>query len=162
MFAPYQCLEVVGNFLVAATGNELHTFNLSTGDQVSSFVVPAPVIDTKALQKAVKEAEKVVLDVTPDSEETPEAGSDNPPAKRRKICDDEKDVEAEEKPEDAKITGKKGLVSNRPASDRSAAPNFIALASTKDGRHVIGVTGEDKSVRVFEHENGVLKQISER
>ena len=163
MFAPYQCLEVVGNFLVAASGNELNTFNFSTGDQVSSLAVPAPVIDTKASQKADKEAEKVVLDVTPDSEVTPEAGSDNPPAKRRKISDDEKkDVEAEEKPEDAKITGKKGLVSNRPTSDRSAAPNFIALASTKDGRHVIGVTGEDKSVRVFEHENGLLKQISER
>lgn len=163
MFAPYQCLEVAGNFLVAATGNELHTFNLETGDRVSAFAVPAPVIDTKASQKADKEEEKVVLDITPDSEANPEAGSDNPPAKRRKISDDEKkEVETEASTTEGKQNGRPKAKQLRPANDGSVAPNFIALASTKDGRHVIGVTGEDKSVRVFEHENGVLKQISER
>lgn len=163
MFAPYQCLEVAGNTLIAATGNELHTFNLETGDQVATFAVTAPVVDVKASQKTDKEAKKVVLDITPDSEETPEAGSDNPPAKRRKISDDEKkDVGAEENTVESKKATRPKAKQLRPANDGSVAPNFIALASTKDGRHVIGVTGEDKSVRVYKHENGVLKQISER
>lgn len=162
MFAPYQCLEVAGNFLVAASGHELHTFNLETGDQVSTWACPAPITDSK-LSKSATETEKVVLNITPESEENAEAGPDDPPAKRRKISDNEKkEVQEEENAVESKSNGRTKAKQLRPATDGSVAPNFNALASTKDGRHVIGVTGEDKSVRVFEHENGVLKQISER
>lgn len=159
MFTPYQCLNVAGGFLVAATGNELHTFNLETGDQVFSWACPAPKADSKESNDSTKEAEKVVLDVTPDSEETREAGNDDPPAKRRKVFENEtQEVREDEKTEESKKNEK------RPTKqfDGSVAPNFIALAVTKDARHVIGVTGEDKHVRVFEHLNGILNQISER
>jgi len=46
---------------------------------------------------------------------------------------------------------------------KQEAPAVIALASTRRGDHVIVVTGEDKSIRVFEHDGrGQLRQISQR
>lgn len=159
MFTPYQCLEIAGGFLVAATGNELHTFNLETGAQVFSWACPAPKADSKDSNNSAKETEKVVLDVTPDSEGTPEAGNDDPPAKRRKVSENENlEVNEEEMAGEPKKIEKP----KTKQFDGSVAPNFIALAVTRDARHVIGVTGEDKHVRVFEHLNGVLNQISDR
>jgi tRNA (guanine-N(7)-)-methyltransferase subunit TRM82 len=46
---------------------------------------------------------------------------------------------------------------------KQEGPVVIALASTRRGDHVIVVTGEDKSIRVFEHDGkGQLRQISQR
>ncbi len=48
-------------------------------------------------------------------------------------------------------------------SELRTAPAVIAIASTRDGDHVIVVTGEDKSIRVFEqYERGQLRCISQR
>ena len=49
------------------------------------------------------------------------------------------------------------------AVGKQEAPAVIALTSTTGGDHVIVVTGEDKSIRVFEHDGrGHLRHISQR
>jgi hypothetical protein len=43
------------------------------------------------------------------------------------------------------------------------APNVIAIEATPDGSHAVIITGEDKSVRVFEvSDQGVLTEKSQR
>jgi len=85
-----------------------------------------------------------------------------PPAKKRKLS---ASVPVEAKP--VSKEGKKKQNSRLDAvSSGLEAPAVVALAVTKGGRHVIAVTGEDKTIRVFGivQEGGVhrLKQLSQR
>ena len=158
MLAPYQCLEVAGEILVAASGHELQTFDLKTGAEISSWACPRPVVEGKKDQQT----EKVILEVSPEDSEKQETPSEDPPAKRRKISDDEIKKEDVEEKSEVKKNGRPKAKQLRQPADRSLPPNFIALTASKDGKHVVAVTGEDKHVRVFENENGQLKQISSR
>lgn len=160
MLAPYHCLEVAGNILIAASGHELQTFNLETGAEISSWACPRPVVEGKKEQPH----EKVVIEVSPEKSDKPEDGSEDPPAKRRKISDDGEKKEAveDEKSTENKKNGRPKAKQLRQPADRSLPPNFIALTASRDGKYVVAVTGEDKHVRVFENESGQLKQISSR
>jgi tRNA (guanine-N(7)-)-methyltransferase subunit TRM82 len=64
-----------------------------------------------------------------------------PPVKRRKLSG----------AEDQEKNGRK-KANNRSDAVTSGleSPAVISLAVTKEGRHVVAVTGEDKSIRVFE------------
>lgn len=159
MAAPYQLLEVAGDFIVAASGHELRTFNINNGTEISVWACPTPV--SKGKDSSEAEPGKVVLEISPESETT-EAGTDDPPTKRRKISDDEEEAKQDGKPAEEKKDRRAKAKQLRPPTNAAVAPNFIAVAVSKDAKHVVAVTGEDKHVRVFEHENGVLKQISER
>ena len=72
----------------------------------------------------------------------------SPPAKRRKLSA-ARDLQ---EPSEKNGTEKK-KVNNRSDAVASGlqAPAIIALAVTTRGKHVIAVTGEDKSIRVFEN-----------
>jgi tRNA (guanine-N(7)-)-methyltransferase subunit TRM82 len=88
--------------------------------------------------------------------------STSPPAKRRKLSN-----AGDTKPSGEEGKGKKKS-NNRSESVVSGldAPAIIALTVTQDSQHVIAVSGEDKSIRVFERtiEDGkeYLKSVSQR
>ncbi len=126
-----------------------------------------------------KEAPKEVhKEATSLSSPVGEANVENstPPAKKRKLSSEpevkERGNSTPKDPEPETKVGKKKekqpKQNNRSIAVNSGlqAPAVIALAATKDGRHVIAVTGEDKSIRVFENveENGAqrIQQISQR
>lgn len=163
---PYQKLQRSGNILIAARGSSIDTFDLNTGAFLSSWsTAPTPIASAPVLA----------------SLETP--GISTPPAKRRKVSDEE-DVadptpaeEANAKPNvQARGNGNAKKQKKRPQTQTSRAENassglehpaVICLAASEDGKHVVAVTAEDKSVRVLEHvkrenEKQELRQISIR
>ncbi|EKD17319.1 WD repeat domain-containing protein [Drepanopeziza brunnea f. sp. 'multigermtubi' MB_m1] len=166
---PYQCMAKSGNKLVAARGSSIDIFNLQTGSLLSVWKCPASQ-ETKNENGNSKE-----LPITTETSEpmplkeeiNEESG---PPAKKRKLSDEPEPNEDPDKKSEQKSgkNEKKAKPNSRSAAVSSGleAPAVIALAATKDGRHVIAVTGEDKSIRVFEStdEGGVqkLNQISQR
>lgn len=101
---------------------------------------------------------------------------DGPPAKKRKLSSENieaKNGETSASTPNTKQEQQDGKKKKQKQNNRSEAvasglqaPAVIALAATKDGKHVIAVTGEDKSIRVFEsiEEGGShkLQQLSQR
>ncbi|RDW78136.1 hypothetical protein BP5796_05988 [Coleophoma crateriformis] len=87
-----------------------------------------------------------------------EEAANGPPAKKRKLSKASDEVEAQvdtKENTNAKKRGKQLNVFESPA--------VITMESSKAEGHVIAVTGEDKSIRVFEvASNGSLKQVSQR
>ncbi|CZT47976.1 related to tRNA (guanine-N(7)-)-methyltransferase subunit trm82 [Rhynchosporium secalis] len=170
---PYQCMVTCGNVLVAARGSNIDSFNLENGSLLSTWTCPA----SQETQK-----QKPVVTETQKKEETPDISipvegenleENGPPAKKRKLSTESAEVKIDETPipktNQKQQEGKKKQKQNSrsvPVASGLQAPAVIALASTKDGKHVIAVTGEDKSIRVFESiEDGgshKLQHISER
>ena len=156
---PYQCLQRCGSILTGARGSSIDSFSLHDGSLLSTWKCP-PIQGSSncAIESPVKttkqNAESSSLVMAPNEP--------TPPAKRRKLSTgDEKGKLSAQK------EGKK--LNNRFSSVASGlgAPAVTALATTKDGRHVIAVTGEDKCIRVFESSFEVdgghhLRQLSQR
>jgi len=163
MRMPYQCLAKCGNILLAARGSRIDSFNLENGSLLSTWSCPSTqenlngkVADGATIKKiTTQNSESSSVDITLDAP--------SPPAKRRKLSSSEA--------ADVEPGSKEGKKKQNNRSDAVAsgleAPAVIALTATRDARHVIAVTGEDKSIRVFENsieEGGKqeLKQISKR
>jgi tRNA (guanine-N(7)-)-methyltransferase subunit TRM82 len=169
MGMPYQCLKRCGKFLVAARGSSIDTFNeegslLSTLNRLSAedLKIASPVAERTPASLETQESE-FTIDFVPES---------SPPAKRRKLSNASEGGSA---PTSTKENGtKKEQNGAKKGNKRSEAvvsglemPAVILLAATEDGRHVIAVTGEDKSIRVFENtvdgdRKQFLKQLSQR
>ncbi|KAL2064822.1 hypothetical protein VTL71DRAFT_3962 [Oculimacula yallundae] len=169
---PYQCMVTCGNVLVAARGSSIDSFNLEKGLFLSTWTCP---ISQENKNGKVPSTEIEIKEDTPNAVTPSEGGGpeDNgPPAKKRKLSSENVEAKIEETPtpktNQRQQQPKKQKQNNRSDAVASGlqAPAVIALASTKDGRHVIAVTGEDKSIRVFESiEDGgshKLVHISER
>jgi len=159
---PYQCMVKSGNVLVAARGSSLDSFDVFDGSLLSTWKYPsvkrigngqpasAEVITKLATQHSESSSIEIIVDAS------------SPPAKKRKLSASE--------PAGASQDLRKGKKKQNNRSDAVAsgleAPAVIALAVTNSGRHVIAVTGEDKTIRVFENvqEDGVhqLRQLSQR
>ncbi|KAL3418976.1 WD repeat domain-containing protein [Phlyctema vagabunda] len=148
--SPYQCLHRCGDgpVLVAASASRLDSFNLDDGSLLSSWESCSPQ------DQHVKNND---TSVNANARATP-------PAKRRKLSDVQERVEAGTvMPANAQPGHKKVNARSSAASSGPEGPAVIALASTKTGTHVIAVTGEDKSIRVFQHDGrGHLLQLSQR
>jgi len=168
---PYQSLELCFTTLVAARGSQIDTFNMIDGGiYLSSWKCPSPSkegSDSTEISKQNLPVEK------PDVGET--VNESSPVAKRRKLTHEEnvekKDIKGEEteskngdkKGEEAKSKPGKGKRKTSKPPQGNDSPNVILLASTADGQHVVAVTGEDKTIRVFKLSiAGVLEQLSQR
>ncbi|PMD31145.1 hypothetical protein L207DRAFT_591614 [Hyaloscypha variabilis F] len=157
---PYQCMVQCGNLLIAARGSSIDLFEDSS--LLSTWKCPSiqavgkiqhhipEVTTTLATQNSQSSSVEITID------------SSSPLAKKRKLSSSD---QAESKPFLGKGKEKQNNRSNAVLSGLEA-PAVIALAITTDCHHVIAVTGEDKSIRVFElaQEDGVfnLKQLSRR
>lgn len=161
MRAPYQCVGVIGKYLIAASAHRLNTFSLLDGSQISSWACPTPLNDAKPislLKSKNNEDGETQIPSIPAAEAAP-VDSD-PPAKRRKLSDSSnKDAPTSSKNGNG---GKPRPNQQKSADDSSIIPNIIAMTSSNDATYVIIVTGEDKTIRVLRHVNGHLKQISQR
>ena len=81
-----------------------------------------------------------------------------PPSKRRKT-DDESEPPAAAA---AKTPQKQTQRKTRPKSPLDS-PCIVLLKSTDDGKYIVAVTGQDKTVWVLEHVGrGELKELSQR
>lgn len=160
MYAAYQCVEVIGEFVIAASAHTLQTFNLSNGSQISQWACPAQLNKTALATQSeptndedgLQGSGALSIEVT---------GSDsNQPAKRRKLSDpsNEESSSVGRAPKGEKPRA----CSQRTTTKTSIYPNIVALTSSNDGKYVIIVTGEDKTIRVLRHDGGHLQQISER
>lgn len=175
MGLPYQCIKRCGKVLVAAKGSFIDTFNPEDGSLLSTWKCPSAhessnsrpetsgqVLDGPVNRLGTHKSESP-LDVVLES---------SPPAKRRKLSAGDEDGPAQNP---AKENGRKkdqerGKKGNRRLDAVAIgfeAPAVISLAATEDGRHVIAVTGEDKSIRVFQNSfdgdgRHYLSQLSQR
>ncbi|KAI0508373.1 hypothetical protein F5B22DRAFT_621010 [Xylaria bambusicola] len=162
MGLPFQCLSRLGGntLFCAARGCSIQTYDLGVSSH-SLFSWTHP-----SLKQAVN------VDETEDAHDGSEDGTrtgQQPPSKRRKLaCDDVELNGAAEtgqgKP-DAPTSGsksqKKGRTNRQPPTPDM--PFVVLLTATEDGSHVIAVTGQDKTLWVFEHDGkGSLKEISQR
>lgn len=161
---PYQCLKKSGNLLIAARGSSIDLFSLEDLSLLSTW--KCPIVKQTSVKDATKSIAQHSLAEKPETSAVPDTATSQstPPAKRRKVSDEgvsEKQADAEGK--------LKKKANNRLDAVASGleAPAVILLAVTKSGQHVIAVTGEDKSIRVFEiavQEDGkqYLKSVSKR
>lgn len=165
MRMPYQCMTRCGDILVAARGSSIDSFKLEDGLLLSTWNCPSSQhsqdgktpngeLDLTTKVATIQTSESSLVEIALDIS--------SPPAKKRKLSQSGQ-VPTLVEPKD----GKKKQ-NNRSAAVASGleAPAVTVLASTTDGKHVIAVTGEDKSIRVFEHVfiDGAhqLKQLSQR
>lgn len=151
---PYQCLKTCGNLLIAARGSSIESFNLRDGSLNSSWKAPgnpAPAVK--------KEHEEVVALVPQTSDMSVNSTNEDsaPPAKRRRLSATAEEAKVSKGPTMKKVNSR-AQVFNVGLEN----PNVIALAVTRDCRHVIAVTGEDKSIRVLKVEGETLTEISRR
>lgn len=186
---PYQCMAKLGNVLLAARESSIDSLNISDGSLISTWTCPSPPIATNLKKETLQpklEAEKKPTRILEKSESSSVEITlhAEPPAKKRRITKDESEPSSKVEENGAgqnegekalpKTDAKKAAKEPKKKKDnRSEAvasglgsPAVIALVVTKDGKHVVAVTGEDKSIRLFENisENGThsLKQLSQR
>ncbi len=158
MLSAYQCLHKCGDILIAASISRLDSFSLEDGSRLSSWTYPTPGNGQKDKQTTLPRSEGN-LNLLETQHSLMDAAHDNgPPAKRRKLSgSDDGQIVADGHFESKKIKQSDAV------ARRLEAPAFMALTSTKDGKHVIAVTGEDKSISVYEHDGrGQLHHISRR
>lgn len=177
MKTPYNHVHALGEYIFAARGGAIHTFNIAAGQHVSSWKHP----DTEKL--VAPEAEDATTDAGEELKEDVEMepavpASDGPPAKRQRLDEngeakatDDGEVEAEDAQNQQKGDKKKG----KKAKNRSRGgennrlpqapekPLIVLITSTEDGKHVVAVSGHDKTIWVFERDGeGKLTQLSQR
>ncbi|KAL6869620.1 tRNA (guanine-N(7)-)-methyltransferase non-catalytic subunit trm82 [Amphichorda felina] len=175
MKIPYNQVHANGGIIFAARSGQIQTFSAQDGKLISTWKHP----DVEKVAEAVKnnaEAEK-----EPQEEDQEEAqDEDQPPAKRQKTTGAEdvsasKPTEGEPVQEDAasakggRNKRKKGksahqhAKSGRTVSKVPDRPIVTHLTSTADGKHLLAVTGHDKTIWVFEHDGaGHLSNLSHR
>ncbi|CAL3964108.1 unnamed protein product [Diplocarpon coronariae] len=171
---PYQCMVTCGDGLVAARGSSIDSFNLQSGSLLSTWTCPASQESKKESDSPAQSSEKHEASSTHPEIAEVLVEETGPPSKKRKLSNDPEKGHQSPAPKDQKLDQKRGNKERKQKQNyRSVAvstgletPAVIALAATTDGRHVIAVTGEDKSIRVFDRieEGGVqkLQQISQR
>jgi tRNA (guanine-N(7)-)-methyltransferase subunit TRM82 len=138
---PYQCLKQCGTILIAARGSSIDSFSLDDHSLLSTWKCSSsqqPNISPETSKKLTPQNSESSVDIV--------LSSADPPAKRRKLSNAGDSQKPNEKNGKKKANNRSDAVSSG-----LQAPAVIALAATKGGEHVIAVTGEDKSIRVFEN-----------
>lgn len=148
MALPYHLVKVCGSTVFAAQGSDIHSFT-SGLEYVSTWKYPVQ-------QRSEPSAPPV------EAQESP--APEGPPAKRRKVANNDQEPTSNghvaASSTDGRVKSKKAAPYDDPANER---PFVQGLYATPDGRHLIAVTGSDKTIWVFEHDgSGNLKQLSQR
>ncbi|XDG06564.1 hypothetical protein ABKA04_006179 [Annulohypoxylon sp. FPYF3050] len=181
MNIPYQCLSQLGqsSIICAAKGASIHAFYL----HAFYLKAGAPILSswTHPLVKKVENSEPQEKtenenDITQEGRDPDEKENGQPSPKKRKLSFGEKaDVGGESgqtisgtvKPplsgDRVKKEKQKQKQKSEPRAQLSELPFVILLAATEDGNHLVAVTGQDKTIWVFEHDGkGNLKELSQR
>ncbi|KAI2629728.1 hypothetical protein GGR54DRAFT_586249 [Hypoxylon sp. NC1633] len=161
MNIPYQCLSRLGqsSILCAAKGTSIHTFELDGGPSFLSSWSHPKTEQASSSKGPVQE-----------SRGNDEQENDKHPSKKRKLDSDEKPRDVGEPSQSDTVVVEaeaNGNGQKKPKPDhhsqRTELPFVALLTSTEDGSHVVAVTGQNKTLWVFEHDgNGMLKELSHR
>ncbi|KAI1416036.1 hypothetical protein F5Y13DRAFT_141340 [Hypoxylon sp. FL1857] len=165
MELPYQCLTRLGqsSILCAAKGTSIHTFDLDSGASfLSSWTHPAT--------KKVENSEAQEREIGREGQDLNEQESGQRPSKKRKLDSDgnpnveEQNSQADTKAVEAAANGNgKNKQKAEPRGQQPEFPFVSLVAATEDGSYVVAVTGQDKTLWVFEHDGkGTLKELSQR
>lgn len=151
---PFQCLSPLGadTLFCAARGCSIQTYDLKASTQpLSTWTHPF------LKQTANANNTEEVQDGSANGAEKEQP----PPPKRRRLASDEAREEKQDAPTNGAKGQKKGKTNRTPP--HPGIPFVVLLTGTEDGSHVIAVTGQDKTLWVFEHDGrGSLKEISQR
>lgn len=178
MKIPYHGLLVSGDVLLAARGCNLHTFSIKDGSHLFTWKYPSLRKDERSDATPAREnGSSVPTPMSCDAENPDgEDGDSGPPPKRRKVENSE-EVEQEEPDQEMGQEGDEKHPSRRskrrakkkksqalhPIQRPAEPPMIQCLTATTDGKHVVAVTGSDKTIWVFEHDGaGNLVQLSQR
>ncbi|KAI3329180.1 hypothetical protein HD806DRAFT_481939 [Xylariaceae sp. AK1471] len=190
MGMPFQCLSPLGEgtLFCAAKGYSIQTFDLSADSQ-HLFSWNHPSAKQAENGNTRKDTHEGVTNEEQTGQQSPSkrrkldsnagsnAGADDgqgtpqqSPSKRQKLdFDDGSNAEAEDGQGTPDIPAtrekeKKQKKANAKGAPPKAEPPFvILLTATEDGSHIIAVTGQDKTLWVFEHDGkGLLKEVSQR
>ena len=183
MKAPYNRLQVYDSVLFAARGGKIHSFSTENGSYISTW--KHPDVDMAAPKPESGNGTSDV-EAAPHTQVTVEAPSpEQPPSrKRQRLLEAVRDVEtaaaatavgestdeARDGQEDGgtphgrRAKGKRGRHRHKDAISKVPdRPTVSLLAITTDGRHLVAVSGHDKSIWVFKHrEAGRLEELSKR
>lgn len=145
MSVPYHLLKVCGSIVFAAQGSDIHSFTTTLG-YISAWKYPLKQADVPS---------------GPSTEAPESPAAEGPPAKRRKVQNSEEQQSNGHAAEASNGQGRtKKNYQENPANER---PFIQGLYATTDGRHLIAITGSDKTIWVFEHDGaGNLNQLSQR
>ncbi|OAA43220.1 tRNA methyltransferase [Metarhizium rileyi] len=170
---PYSRVQAIGDVLFATRGGRIHSFNLSDHKHISSWQHPdvgkqSGADDSQAGPKNETEAPV-------GAENAPETEESEPPAKRQRVAEGDLNSSAGDATatteKNGQHKGKKGKGQGKDENngDKSRMgrvvdrPLITLMTCTEDGRHLIAVSGHDKSVWVFEHDGkGQLSKLSQR
>lgn len=150
---PFQKLCCVGsvqgcsNLLLAAAGPHVFSFDLGSGELLARWPSKIPEEDDS--------------DAT---EERIDENSGEPPNKKRKIASSTRQGESSDSSLSVEIVAERAKGQRRkPRTAISVLPKVSHLIATRNRKHVVAVTTEDKCIRVFEIRKGArLKLLSER
>ncbi|TAQ89808.1 hypothetical protein B7494_g1896 [Chlorociboria aeruginascens] len=136
---PYQCIQKCGtNTLIAGRGSSIDCFNLEDGSLSSTWKCPVKDIIQKTKSDSCTDIPQGI-------------SSPSPPTKKRKISGEAEDSWTAE----AK-NGKKANARSNAITTSLETPAVTTLTVTHNGQHVIAITGEDKSIRVFKWDGSGL------
>lgn len=170
MKIPYNQVHTNGGIIFAARSGQIHTFGLADGKHISTWKHLDVENVAEAMRKNIADEEKRDLAAEAGEAETTQEAGQEPPAKRqRTVSDDDvstsKAVETSEgqsgsgTPADGeKKQKKKGKAANQHGKSGRAQsrvperPIVTHLASTVDGKHLLAISGHDKTIWVFEHD----------
>ncbi|KAK3498627.1 hypothetical protein B0T13DRAFT_417533 [Neurospora crassa] len=182
MALPYHVLKVCDGIVFAARGSNIHSFD-SNFNPISVWKYPVKRQETNG-EKAESETPAPVVE----AEESP--APEGPPVKKRKVEDGEVVAVTEENKEESKEDATEGQTETKTESQAQEVnrrsrrqkqkqkteggwaknnkavlekPFVQGMYLTTDGRHLVAITGSDKTIWVFEHDGaGNLKQLSQR
>ncbi|KFG80485.1 tRNA methyltransferase [Metarhizium anisopliae] len=153
---PYNRVQTIGNILFATRGGKIHSFNLSDHKHISTW--QHPDVEKQSIAGDSQTQLESETKTPTNAENAPETEQSEPPAKRQKVAEG-----------DLNISGGKGKGKSDNHGDKSRMgrvvdrPLITLLTCTDDGKHLIAVSGHDKSVWVFEHDGeGQIIQLSQR
>ncbi|TLD20290.1 hypothetical protein PspLS_08491 [Pyricularia sp. CBS 133598] len=174
MHLPFQRILVSGEVLFCAQGGTIHAFNIKDHSYLAKWDHPDSAKEAE-VQKDLP-AQEVPKEVPEDANDAEEAVEEGPPSKRVKLDPRPStlaDAAATALPASENGTGadsKNGKGKGRPKKgSRMAAPipsdlPWIAiLVATSDSRHLVAVSGHDKTIWTFSHDGaGKLTELSKR
>lgn len=150
MVVPYHLVTVCGNVIFAARGSDIYSFTPEL-QHISTWNYPA---NPQSRSSDPSQA--------PEASESPVP--EGPPSKRRKLGGVEGDAANgtengnSDKPQTPVILPKK-----HQDPTHQERPFIHGLTATSDHRHIVAITGSDKTIWVFEHDGaGNLKQLNHR
>ena len=165
MKLPFQCVLARDDILFAARGGNLHSFKIEDGSYISSWRHPV-TNQANGKSKSDYTGGEGVASAVASSQVSPEQDQ-GPPAKRVRLDDTpepaQQQTQEDGKHGEAKGSEKKANRRAHAASGPSERPFIQVLTATNNGQYIVAVSGQDKTIWVFEHDlAGNLKQLSQR